>query len=180
MDEKLYAFLCLAGGGGFFAVLGGVFGAVAGAMYWRRGRASGTAFGLGVARTFDRVSERELSPVVRGAVSGAADGVLFLGTLGILAGAFVAYGGWVETRWLGTIAWLSLFVVGAALFFGSLAYSLVGAGVRGLAPASGCGLLGAIGGAWLGGVSGLMVGLIAGIQAGAVIGLLRRRGPPDA
>lgn len=177
MDEKLYAFLCLAGGGAFFAVLGGVFGAVAGALYWRGGGASGTGFGLAVARTFDRVSERELSPVVRGAVSGAADGVLFLGTLGILGGAFVAYGRWVEPRWLGTIAWLSLFLVGTALFFGSLAYSMVGAGVRGLAPASGCGLLGAIGGAWLAGVSGLMFGLIAGILAGTVVGSLRRRGP---
>jgi hypothetical protein len=175
MDAKLQMFLCLAGGGGFFAVLGGLFGAVAGALYWRSGRVSGTAFGLSVARAFDRVSETELSPSVLGAITGAADGVLFLGSMGILAGGFIAYGGWAETRWLGLVAWLSLFLVGSALFFGSLAYSLVAAGVRGLAPASGCGLLGAIGGAWIGGVSGLMYGLFAGILTGTVVGSLWRR-----
>jgi hypothetical protein len=175
MDAKLQTFLCLAGGGGFFAVLGGLFGAVAGALYWRSGRASGTTFGLGVARAFERVSEEEQSPVVRGAITGAADGVLFLGTLGVLAGGCVAYGGWVEVRWLWAVVWLSLFLVGAAILFGSLAYSMVGASVRGLAPASGCGLLGAIGGAWLGGVAGLMYGLIAGILTGTVVGSLGRR-----
>jgi hypothetical protein len=175
MDAKLQTFLCLAGGGGFFAVLGGLFGGVAGALYWRSGRASGTTFGLSVARAFDRVSEEGLSRVARGAITGAADGVLFLGTMGILAGGFVAYGGWAEARWLGMVAWLSLFLVGAALFFGVLAYSMVGAGVRGLAPASGCGLLGALVGAWLGGVAGLMYGLIAGILIGTTLVLLWRR-----
>jgi hypothetical protein len=104
--------------------------------------------------------------------------VLFLGSLGILAGGLVAYAGWAEVRWLGMVAWLALFLVGSALFFGTLAYSLVAAGVRGLAPASGCGLLGAIGGAWLGGVSGLMYGLITGILTGTVLSTMSRRGRP--
>jgi hypothetical protein len=169
MDAKLQTFLCLAGGGGFFAVLGGLFGAVAGALYWRSGRAAGTTFGLSVARAFDRVSDKELSPGVRGAITGAADGILFLGTLGLVAGGFVAYGGWVDPSWLGRAAGLALALVAAAMLFGLLAYAMVRAGVRVLAPAAGCGLLGAVSGAWLSGVWGLMVGLIVGVLVGTTV-----------
>ena len=50
MDERTRLFLCVLLSVGFFAVLGGLFGAVAGAFAWRDGRAAGTGLGLAVAR----------------------------------------------------------------------------------------------------------------------------------
>jgi hypothetical protein len=180
MDANLQVFLWLAGGGGFFAVLGGLFGAVAGALYWHSGRASGTAFGLGVAQAFARVADKELSRPGRGAITGAADGVLFLGPLGILAGAVVVSGGWADSRWLAVGAWLALCVAAAAVLFGVLAYAMVRVGFKVLAPACGGGVLGALAGAWLGDVAGLMLGLLTGILIGtAVLALLGRKAPAD-
>lgn len=166
MDARLQVFLCLAGGGGFFAVLGGLFGAIAGTLYWRSGQASGTAFGLSVTRAFDRVSETRLSPGVRGAITGAADGVLFLGTLGLLAGGFAAYSGLVEVQWLFGLAWIATTLVAVALAFGVLAYALTGSGIKGLAPVSVSGVLGAFEGARTAGTTGLIYGLLIGLLAG--------------
>ena len=166
MDARLQVFLCLAGGGGFFAVLGGLFGAIAGTLYWRSGQASGTSFGLRVARTFDRVAETRLTPGVRGAITGAADGVLFLGTLGLLVGGFVAYSGLVEVQWLFGLARIVTALVAAALVFGVLAYALTGSGIKGLAPVSVSGVLGAFEGVRTAGTTGLIYGLLLGLLAG--------------
>jgi hypothetical protein len=100
------------GGAGFGALQGGVFGAVSGALHARGGHWAGTRWGRAVADTFTRAAERELSHVQQGTIAGAADGVLFLGSLGILAGFVLGTNEHNDER----IAWVvvlgSLFLVG--------------------------------------------------------------------
>jgi hypothetical protein len=175
MDERLQVFAWLAAGGGFFGVLGSLFGAVSGFLYWKSGKASGTAFGLMIARSFERVSETGLSRGTVGAIVGAADGLLFLGTLGTVAGGCVAYGGWGDARLVWPVFWASLFLVAGAMSFGLLAYGIARGGVRALgAPLTG-GLFGAFAGIYVAGIPGLLVGECVGLLAGAAFSSLRKR-----
>jgi hypothetical protein len=61
--------------------LGVVFGAVVGALSWRRGHAVGTGIGLAVVRAAARVLDARPSRVVTGAAVGGCDGLLLTGTL---------------------------------------------------------------------------------------------------
>src|SRR4051794_17999579 len=92
MDERVRLFAWIAGSGGFFGLLGAGFGAVTGLVYWRSGRAAGTAVGLRVARAFERVEGQELSRSSRGAIVGAVDGFLFMAVLGVLLGTIAGHG----------------------------------------------------------------------------------------
>src|SRR4051812_42807356 len=105
MDDRFQAFLWILGSAAFFGALGAAFGAVSGALAWRTGKTSGTSVGLGVAETFARVAERDLSPGRKGALVGAVDGFLFLATLGVLVGAVAAYRVTPPSRLLAPLAW---------------------------------------------------------------------------
>ncbi len=172
MDARLRTFAWILGSGCFGAMVGIVFGALAGALYWRSGRASGTRLGLLIADAFGRFSRRPLSRTTRGSLIGAVDGLLFLGVVGTLLGvAGVASGRDLEEI-LRPALWLALLLVGGAIFFGTLAYTLTRAGVRALAAVGGGGILGAALGSYLAGVGGLLFGSLGGLVAGNALGLL--------
>ena len=181
MDERLRTFLLILGSGSFLGLLGALFGAVAGACYWRSGKAAGSAAALGVARAFDRAAGRRASRLARGLLVGAVDGFLFLGVLGVAAGAVLAYGGLARVEVLTPLSLGAVLTVLAAIGFGLLAYGLARAGVRALA--------GVFAGAVLGGFVGLFVASWTGLLFGCVLGLLggnaaalltpRRPVPPD-
>jgi hypothetical protein len=178
MDEKLHILGWIAGSGGFFAVLGSAFGALAGGLYARSGRRAGTGLGLGVAQALARAGGKELSPTAQGAIVGAVDGFLFLGVLGSLAGAVAAYSGRARLEMVRPVMLGALLLVGGAGFFGGLAYSVTRAGVRGLAAACGCAAVGAFAGFYLAGSHGLLIGIIAGVVAGNLFSLGWRQDGP--
>src|SRR3954465_10633708 len=93
MDERLHAFLWILGSFGVGGALGAGFGAVAGALYWRSGGASGTRLALRLVEKGGRFAERDLPRPAKGALVGAVDGFLFLGTLGTVFGAVAVRGG---------------------------------------------------------------------------------------
>jgi hypothetical protein len=166
MDEKLRILGWIAGSGGFFAVLGLAFGALAGALYARGGRRAGTGLGLAVAHAMARAGGKELSLIAQGAIVGAVDGFLFLGVLGSLAGAVGVSSGGVRLEMVRPVMVGALLLVGGAVFFGGLAYTVTRAGVRGLAAACGCAAVGAFSGFYLAGSHGLLAGLITGVVVG--------------
>jgi hypothetical protein len=179
MDERLRVFLWIAGGGAFFAVLGAGFGGLAGALYWRGGRTAGTGLGLAVARAFDRAAGQSMSRTARGAITGAVDGFLFLGLLGLALGALAVYSGKVRPSVVGPVVVGALLLAAGALFFGGLAYAITRTGVLGVASLFAGAATGALVGFSLAGPHGLMIGLVAGVLLGSLAGLvLRRPGAP--
>jgi hypothetical protein len=184
MDDRLRVFAVVLGSGGFCAVLGGLFGALTGATYWGSGKAAGTVVGLTVARAL--AGGRELSRKAHGAIVGAIDGIVFLGVVGSLAGAFLAHGRHDEGEFLGPAAAGLAFLVALAALFGTLAYAAVRAGVYAVVGifAGGLtgGLLGAWAAAWVGtyraGLFGWLIGAVAGVLAGTALGVLARRYSP--
>ncbi|HZY89060.1 MAG TPA: hypothetical protein VFE78_29830 [Gemmataceae bacterium] len=184
MDDRLRVFAVVLGSGGFCAVLGGLFGALTGATYWGSSKAAGTVVGLTVARAL--AGGRELSRKAHGAIVGAIDGIVFLGVVGSLAGAFLAHGRHDEGEFLGPAAAGLAFLVALAALFGTLAYAAVRAGVYAVVGifAGGLtgGLLGAWAAAWVGtyraGLFGWLIGAVAGVLAGTALGVLARRYSP--
>jgi hypothetical protein len=179
MDERLRIFLWMVSGGGLGAVLGGAFGGLTGVLYAQSGGAAGTALGRRVADAFARAGERELSLVQRAAIVGVADGFLFLGVVGIVAGALVATVGHADPRWLGAAALSSTLLVGGAAFFGMLAYGIVRRGVWAVLYASAGGLLGAILASFSMGVDNCLFGAIPGLFAGLMLSLAGGRYAPN-
>jgi hypothetical protein len=171
VDERVRTFLVVAGCGGFLGLLGALFGAITGALYWRSGKASGTAWGLRVADAFARAAQRQLEPGVRGALVGAVDGFLFLGLVGTAAGAVLASLGLVRAEVLGPLAVGALLLTAAAVAFGTLAYGFARAGVWAVPAVFAGGVTGAVVGAWLSGWAGLLFGCVAGgaLGNGAVL-----------
>jgi hypothetical protein len=184
MDERLRVFAVVLGSGGFCALLGGLFGAVAGATYWGSGKAAGTVFGLTVARVI--AGGQEMSRKAQGAVVGAVDGLVFLGTLGSLAGAFLAHVRHDEGEFLVPAAAGLAFLVLLAVLFGLLGYAAVRAGVYAVVGIFAGGLLGGLLGAWAAawvgtyraGLFGWLLGAAAGVLAGTGLGTLARRYSP--
>lgn len=166
MDENLRILVWIAGSGGFFAVLGSAFGALAGALYSASGRSAGTGLGHRLADAVARARGQDLSITARGGIVGAVDGFLFLGVLGSLAGAVAVSTGKVKTEMVGPVLLGSLLLVGGAAFFGSLAYTITRAGIRALAVACGAAALGAFVGLFLAGTPGLLAGCITGVVLG--------------
>jgi hypothetical protein len=173
MDERVRLFAWIAGSGGVFGLLGAGFGALAGLVYWRGGKAAGTGLALRVAQAFEKTDERPLSRSSKGAIVGAVDGFLFLAVVGILLGAVVAHGrlnGPATTA----IGMTVLLLVGGAVFFGGLAYAASAAGLRGVAALFFGAVAGGVPGFWLASATGLLIGVIGGAALG-IVGLLLRR-----
>jgi hypothetical protein len=179
MDDNLRIFGWVLASGGFGALLGGAFGCLSGATYWRSGRTAGTAFGLEVARSFNRAADGRLTRGQQGAIVGTADGVLFLGVVGTVVGACYAYSGRASAAALGPVALAALLLVGAAAFFGLLAYAIVRAGLWAVVWLFPCGILGALLGIREAGILGMLGGMVAGLFAGTVVALWTRRHAPE-
>jgi hypothetical protein len=178
MDEQLRISLWIVSGGGLGAVLGGAFGGLAGMLHARSGHSAGTGFGRRVAATFARTAEHETSFSRHGAIAGAADGVLFLGTIGALLGALVGSVGKLDPRWLGMAALGSILLVGAAAFFGILAYALARNGMRAAFYVFGGGLLGSFLVAQFLGANLSPVGTLIGFVVGLALSFVTRRSTP--
>jgi hypothetical protein len=173
MDAQLRTFAWLVGSGAFLALVGGVFGAVSGATYWRSDRSSGTVFGLTVARAFARAGGGEMSRGTQGAIVGAVDGIVFLGITGTVVGALLASrGGRADTTFLVPAAGAVVALAASAALFGLLAYSMIRVGVWSVAAVFVAGTLGAAGGAYLHGLTGLFLGAVGGLFVGTGLGLL--------
>jgi hypothetical protein len=166
MDPQMRTFLWVLGSAGFFALLGGVFGAITGVVTWTSGRAAGSTLGLAVARAFARAAEKDLPPAIKGALIGGTDGFVFLGLVGVAAGAFAAsrYPASWETFW--PLALGGVLIAGGALCFGGLAYLLLRLGTAVVVGLSLGGMAGALSGFVLAGVDGLLPGLLTGAAVG--------------
>jgi hypothetical protein len=172
LTEQTRFFLYLLLSGGFFALLGGVFGAVVGYITWRGGRAAGTVLGLAVARAFARLGDEPMPPTTQGTLAGGVDGGLF----GLMVGTVLGLAtGWRGGEWrvLGPIMLAGLGLVALAL--GTLALILAGGGTRAVLGLFVGGAIGAACGYGFGGLDGLFVGTLAGAAAGAVAGRAARR-----
>jgi hypothetical protein len=174
MDDRLALFAWTLVGAGGFAVLGSLFGAVAGGMAWRHGNATGSIVGGWVVRVITRVTERELSPVQRGAIGGAVDGFVFLGVVGTLFGLAVGFSGRLPGEWIVPALVLTGCLLAAAAFFGLLAYALIESGVQVLVPVCCGGVAGAVLAAHYFGTRHIVPGAVAGFVFGAVAGLIAR------
>jgi hypothetical protein len=103
-----------------FALIGGLFGAAAGAFVVRSGRTAGARIGRWVADSFASLSEHGLSPTTYAGLVGASDGAFFLGVIGLGVGLFAPL---ETTLWM--VAGLTALCFVATLF-GVFAYALVG------------------------------------------------------
>ena len=174
MDERTRLFLYVLAGVGFFAVLGGLFGAVAGALTWRDGRPAGTALGLTVARAFARFSENGLSANKWGDLVGGTDGVVFGAVIGTLVGLIAGWHGSSEWQAMRPLLLGALLLAAGAVLFGLLAVGVALGGGRAVVGLFIGGMGGAASGFALGGIDGLLAGAVAGAFAGTVVGLLGR------
>jgi hypothetical protein len=179
MDEQLRICLWIVGCGTIGAVLGGAFGALTGFLYNQGGGAAGTRFGRWVADSFTRTAEQEPSPVTYAVLVGAADGFLFLGIVGTLAGTAVALLSNAEPRWLGLAALGSALLVGGAVFFGTLAYAMTRHGARATVCILGGGLIGSILAGSVLGVNDTLYGTLPGFLIGLALSFLTRRYTPS-
>jgi hypothetical protein len=174
MDDRLRIFLWIVGGGAFGAVLGGAFGGLTGALFAQSGGAAGTGFGRRVADAFAQTSLHPPSPLRRATLTGAADGFLFLGLLGIVAGALLGASGRAADEVLMPALAGSVILVGGAIFFGTLALAMshsartVGSVVAG-------GLFGAFIAALTVGADRLLLGVAPGLLLGLLYSLGARR-----
>jgi hypothetical protein len=180
MDERLQAFLWILGSFGGGGALGAGFGAIAGALYWRSGGASGTRFALRVMELFRRFGEHDFSPTTKGALVGAVDGFLFLSVLGTLFALVALRGGPEHLAVLAQIGGAAALLVAGALFFGILAYTLTHAGVKALAIVCPMGIGAGVVGLRFVGAPGLLFGSVLGLVAGNGLALLLfRLAPPE-
>jgi hypothetical protein len=173
MGEQQTLFVCALASGGFGAAVGTAFGATVGAITWSDGRVAGTFIGFGLARAYERAARHELTPTTKGAVVGGTDGAVFLGAVGILVGALVAWrmpsaGDVLVPTAVGMVLLLSL-----GSLFGFMAFALVRTGARAVAPLFFGAMLGAAIGVFWWRLNGLFVGLVLGLFGGTALAFLR-------
>jgi hypothetical protein len=173
VDEQLQSFARVLAAGGFFALLGAVFGGLVGYLSWKRGRPAGSAAGLAAARALARAAGRDNTPGTTGIVVGATDGLLFLGLAGTALGLLAARGH-IEWTVPGRVAFGLLVLAGGAVFFGGLAFGIIYSGTRGVAGVFAGGMLGAVSGALLGRSDGIVIGAVSGVFAGTILGVTSR------
>jgi hypothetical protein len=169
VDERTRLFLWLLFCGGFFALLGGAFGAVTGYATWREGRAAGGFVGLTVARAFARLRDEPLSGSARAALVGAVDGAVFGLLVGVVVGLATGWPAGGEWRRLRPVLLGGVLLAAGALALGSMAVVIGGGGMRSVLGLFAGGVLGAVVGLWLGALDGLFAGLLLGAGAGALL-----------
>lgn len=124
MDDRLRICVWMVGGGGFGCMLGGVFGALAAALYAQSGGTAGTRMARNVVDHFLQSGERQPSPTARAALIGTTDGFCFMGCFGLIAGALLGLTGRPAGELLVPALVGSVILVGGAIFFGTMAYAL--------------------------------------------------------
>jgi hypothetical protein len=169
MDERLGIFLWTLAGAFSFALLGGLFGSLAGWLNARHGHASGTILGRKAADAVARLLERELTATGRAALVGAADGALFLGLIGTLIGLIAGQRGQAPAAWLVPAFAILLLLVIGAVFFGLLAYGLVRLRIGAVAGVFVGGMGGALFAAHSIGPAHIVPGAVAGILLGVLV-----------
>jgi hypothetical protein len=168
LDERTRFFLWLLLAGGFFALLGGVFGAVTGYATWRDGRAAGTGIGLSVARAFSRLADEPLSRTTQAIVVGGVDGAFFGLLVGLLIGTATGWRGG-DWRLLRPVMVAGVLLVGGAVVLGVMAHVIGGGGRRAVLGLFVGGMLGAGGGFWFARADGLFAGVLLGAAAGVIL-----------
>jgi hypothetical protein len=178
MDDRLWICLWMIGGGGLGAVLGGAFGALAAVLYAQSGGAAGTRIARRIVENFLDTAERQPSSAGRAALIGAADGVLFLGLLGLLAGALMRVSGRAADELLLPFVVGSVLLVGGAAFFGGLAYSLSRNGLWAVLCIFAGGLCGTFLVGLRLGADNCLLGTIPGLLVGLILSLIQGRYAP--
>ncbi len=177
MDDRLHLFLWTLAGAFAFALVGGLFGALAGWMCWRNGSASGSIAGRRLADALARLLPREPSALRKAALIGAADGALFLGLVGTLIGLVAAQTGAAPADWLVPAFLVLLPLTAAATLFGLLAYGLEGLRVQAVLSVFVGGMGGALLTAGYAGAAHAVPGAVAGIFLGALTSYFLPRSP---
>ncbi len=169
MSSDFRAVIWTLGGAASFAILGGLFGALAGGFSRRNGSATGSYLGARIARAIRRLLERDLSPTQQGILIGAADGAVFLGILGALIGLIAHHSGNDPSSWLLPMFVLMVSLLAGAVVFGLLAYGMISLRVHSIFTIC----LGGFGGgaftAWMWGTAHIVPGAAIGILLGAVV-----------
>jgi hypothetical protein len=173
MSDQQIMFLWVLLSGAFGAALGAAFGAIVGAITWLNGRAAGTFLGLSLARAYERAAERELTPGKKGALIGGADGAVFLGVIGVLVGALIAWHIPDPGAVLAPTAAAVTVLVAIGSLFGFMALALLRSGTRAVVPLFFGAMVGAGVGLFLGRTNGLFAGLVLGLVAGTAFAFLR-------
>lgn len=171
MDDRLALLLWTLAGTFAFALLGGLFGGLAGWMSWRSGYASGTILGRRVAAALARLMEEEPSEGQKAVLIGAADGVLFLGLIGMLLGLIAGRRNEPPADWLLPAFGILVLLLIGAVVFGALAYRMVSLRVSAVLGFFVGGMSGALIAAFEWGVEHIVPGAVIGILVVALIGL---------
>lgn len=177
MDDRLRICLWMVGGGAFGSFVGGGFGALTAVFYARSGGAAGTRLARQVVDNFLQSGEHQPSPSRRAILIGAADGSLFLGVLGLIAGALLGWSGrganGLELVSLGCI------LLGGAVLFGAMAYIITQNGL----PAISCVVVGGAAGILFAGFvlgsDNCLLGTVPGLLVGLIFSWLNRRYAPS-
>lgn len=178
MDERLWICLWMVGGGVLGGVLGAAFGALTGVVYAQNGGAAGTGLARRIVEPFLDTPEQQASSLRRAALIGAADGFLFLGIFGLVAGALLGVSGRATNELLVPAVVGSVFLVGGAAFFGGLAYGLARNGPWAAVWVFAVGLLGTfLAGLHLG-ADNCLFGTIPGLLVGLILSFLQARYAP--
>src|SRR6266542_935634 len=178
MDNRLALLLWTLAGAFSFALLGGLFGGLAGWLSWRNGNASGSIVGRRVADALARLMEDEPSDGQKAALTGAADGVFFLGLIGTLIGLIAGHRDEPPADWLLPAFGILVLLLAGAVVFGALAYRMVSLRVPAVLGFFAGGMSGALVAAFEWGVEHIVPGAVIGILVGALIGLALPRSRP--
>lgn len=168
MDERTRLFLWVLTSVGGFGLLFGLFGAFVGYVTLREGRTGGTTLGLSVARAFERIGQRDLSPLVQALVVGFVDGLSFGAFVGVLLGFFAGWHVPGEGKIIGLALLAALLLVVFTIGIGLFAGSVNSVGVRAVVGLFAGGMLGALGGYGVAGTEGLFYGILGGAALGAL------------
>jgi hypothetical protein len=172
MDDRVRIFLCVLAGASAFAVLGGVFGAVAGAWQRAGGHVSGGAIGVWVTKALERARRSPLPDLTAAAVVGGVDGAVFLGVLGCLFGGAVGWAGEGHTHLLFDVGLGAVGLVATTVGFACIAHGLTRGGVRWFGVFFLVIVLCATIGGGLAGVVGVFIGALVGLMLGAIGGFV--------
>ena len=178
MDERLWICLWMVSGGCLGAVLGGAFGALTAVLFAQNGGAAGTRLARHIVENVLDSAEQQPSSTGRAAIIGAADGIFFLGLLGLVAGALLGLSGRAVNELLLPVVGGSVLLFGGAAFFGTLAYSLSRTGLWAILWIVGGGMLGTLLAGFLLGADNCLLGTIPGLLAALIFSLIGGRYAP--
>jgi MFS family permease len=174
-DDRLILVFWVIGGAAFLAIIGALFGGLAGFMARLDGREPGGIVGWHVLRAVERGLHRKLPSPHAGVLVGAFDGAAFLGAIGAILGLLAAKAEWFSNRVLLASLFGIAIVAGLAVVFGLAAYLFSRGGVVVFGTACAGGVAGIYLGAMLAEAGGILIGGGLGLLAGFAIAWLGQR-----